>query len=82
MCARYLRFQNKNKEAAQRFLVCAEFARKSENDELAQKAIYGAAESFDAAKLYADSENSAKTLLELYPKSSYKSAAQKFIKNN
>lgn len=82
VCARYLRFLNKNKEAAQRFLVCAEFARKSENDELAQKAIYGAAESFDAAKLYADSENSAKTLLELYPKSSYKSAAQKFIKNN
>ena len=82
VCARYLRFQNKNKEAAQRFLICAEFARKSGNDELAQKAIYGAAESFDAAKLYADSENSAKTLLELYPKSSYKSAAQKFIKNN
>ena len=82
ICARYLRFQNKNKEAAQRFLVCAEFARKSGNDELAQRAIYGAAESFDAAKLYADSEKSAKTLLELYPKSSYKSAAQKFIKNN
>lgn len=82
VCARYLRFQNKNKEAAQKFLICAEFARKSENDELAQKAIYGAAESFDAAKLYADSENSAKTLLELYPKSSYKSAVQKFIKNN
>lgn len=82
VCARYLRFQNKNKEAAQRFLVCAEFARKSGNDELAQRAIYGAAESFDAAKLYADSEKSAKTLLELYPKSSYKSAAQKFIKNN
>ncbi|WP_297647636.1 tetratricopeptide repeat protein [uncultured Treponema sp.] len=82
VCARCLRFQNKNKEAAQRFLVCAEFARKSGNDELAQRAIYGAAESFDAAKLYADSEKSAKTLLELYPKSSYKSAAQKFIKNN
>lgn len=82
VCARYLRFQNKNKEAAQRFLTCAEFARKSGNDELAQKSIYGAAESFDAAKLYADSENSAKTLLELYPESSYKSAVQKFIKNN
>lgn len=82
VCARYLRFQNKNKEAAQKFLICAEFARKSGNDELSQKAIYGAAESFDAAKLYADSENSAKALLELYPKSSYKSAVQKFIKNN
>ena len=82
VCARYLRFKNKNEEAAQRFLICAEFARKSGNDELAQRAIYGAAESFDAAKLYADSENSAKTLLGLYPKSSYKSAVQKFIKNN
>ncbi len=81
VCAKYFRFQNKNKEAAQKFLVCAEFARESGSEDLAQKAIYGAAESFDAASLHADSENAAKVLLELYPKSAYKSAVIQFIKN-
>jgi len=77
--AQNLRQQEKNKEAAQKYLSAAEFARMNKNDTLAARALYGAVESFDAALMTGDAKKTADTLMSLYPTSDYAAQAESLV---
>lgn len=79
ICAELDRSQNRSSEAAAKFLETAKLARQAGNGSLAERSLYGAAESFDAASMYGDARVTAENLLELYPRSSYAAGARKFI---
>lgn len=69
--AEYCRSKNDNLTSAQTYLSSAKYARLDKNHLLAQRALYGAVEAFDAAGLTEDSKLACKTLNELYPESDY-----------
>ena len=73
------RAQNSNKTAANYYLSAAEYFRMNSDSENAARALYGAVESFDAAGLYGDSKETAKTLAKLYPDSRQSQAAQTLV---
>lgn len=79
LLADILRSQNKNAESANMFLAAAEFGRKCGNSEIAERSLYGAAEAFDAAGKKADALSTAKTLINLYPKSQYAADVQRIV---
>lgn len=79
LLARSYRVRGDNKGAAEMFLETAQLARKAGDDESASRALYGAAEAFDAAGLKADSKASAESLMQLYPDSKYAKDALIFI---
>lgn len=75
--AEYCRSKNDNLTSAQTYLLSAKYARLDSNHLLAQRALYGAVEAFDAASLTQDAKLACKTLNELYPESDYaKNASQ------
>ena len=82
LLADILRSQNKNAESANMFLAAAEFGRKCGNSEIAERSLYGAAEAFDAAGKKADALSTAKTLINLYPKSQYAADVQRIVNLN
>ena len=69
-----------NQKSASMYLVAAEQLRKAGDDEGAARSLYGAAESFDACMMYADSKSTAQYLQKLYPDSPYSKRAASFIK--
>ena len=71
LISEYYRSIGKNKIAAEKYLEAAQYARMSSSDEKAARALYGAAEAFDAAGMKADSKECALKLKELYPTSSW-----------
>lgn len=73
------RMQNGNKTAANYYLSAAEYFRMNSDSGNAARALYGAVESFDAAGLYGDSKETAKTLAKLYPDSRQSQAAQALV---
>ena len=82
LLADILRSQNKNAESANMFLAAAEFGRKCGNSEIAERSLYGAAEAFDAAGKKADALSTARTLINLYPKSQYAADVQRTVNLN
>ena len=62
------------------YRAASKFFRQAGEDEQAQRTLYGAAESFDAAGLKKDAASSAELLKELYPDSKYAEDAEVFIK--
>ena len=82
LLADILRSQNKNAESANMFLAAAEFGRKCGNSEIAERSLYGAAEAFDAAGKKADALSTARTLINLYPKSQYAADVQRIVNLN
>lgn len=79
LLAQSYRDKNNNRQAAQMFLEAAQLERKAGNDDGAGRALYGAAEAFDAAGLNADSKATAESILRLYPESRYAENAKRFI---
>lgn len=73
------RMQNLNKKSAEWYLSAAEYFRMNNDDENAARSLYGAVESFDAAGMYGDSKETAKTLSSLYPQSKHAAAAQTLV---
>lgn len=69
-----------NQKSASMYLVAAEQLRKAGDAEGAARSLYGAAESFDAGMMYADSKSTAQYLQKLYPDSPYSKRAASFIK--
>ena len=63
------RTQQKNKSAAEMYLLAAEYFRMSKNDEKAASVLYSAVDAFVAAGLPGDANETAKLLQDLYPKS-------------
>ncbi len=59
----------KNRESAQKYLDAAEYYKMSALDDRAAASLYGAYEAFRAAGLFADANETAKLLRELYPES-------------
>ena len=65
------RFANENNASASIYLTAARYARKAGLAEVAARALYGAAEAFDAAGKKGDAKVTVENLIELYPESSY-----------
>lgn len=79
--AEYNRKNNENTRAAQKYLDAAQAYRSSGNSEKAAESLYSACEAFAAAKLKGDARETAKTLKELYPQSSYAASLDRIIGN-
>lgn len=80
--AKYERNSGENSSSAEIYLLAAKYARQSGDRDGAARALYGAAEAFDAAGRYGDSGATAKQLAELYPDTTYAASAKTFIKGN
>ncbi len=74
------RNQNKKEESAQMFLKAAQYARKCGKNEEAARCLYGAAESFDAAKKSGDAKSTVELLQKLYPQSTYAADSKKLLR--
>lgn len=74
------RNQNKKEISAQMFLKAAQFARKCGKNEEASRCLYGAAESFDAAKKTGDAKSTVELLQKLYPQSTYATDSKNLLK--
>lgn len=66
---RTYRLGDKNKDAAEMYLLAAEYFRQNSKDEDAAASLYGAYDSFRAAGLRGDADETARTLKSLYPNS-------------
>lgn len=73
------RSSGENSSSASIYLQAAKHARSSGDAQLVARALYGAAEAFDAAGEYADSKAAAENLIELYPDSHYANDVGIFI---
>ena len=62
------------------FLAAAKYSRMGGSNELASRALYGAAESFDAAGKKGDAKNVAENLIELYPDTVHAKSVREFLK--
>lgn len=80
--AQSLRQADQNKDAAEKYLSAAQYARMNKNEELSARALYGAVESFDAAGMTADAKSTAQTMTELYPKNTFTTQAQAIVSEN
>lgn len=74
------RNQNKKDDSAQMFLKAAQYARKCGKNEDAARCLYGAAESFDAAKKRGDAKSTVELLQKLYPQSTYAADSKNLLK--
>ncbi len=79
--AQYKRQLNENKAAADRYLDASRLARQGGEGTVAQRALYGAAEAFDAAGLYADALLVVENMQELYPTGPYTLKAKKLVQS-
>ena len=79
LVARSQRDQTENAKAAESFLAAAEYARMAAYYNAAAQALYGAVEAFDACARYGDSQQTARSLSALYPKSHYTTSAQAIV---
>lgn len=75
------RKKGENKKSAEMYLEAAKYSRLSGNDENAARSFYGAVESFDAARLYADAKATFGTMKQLYPENQYTKNAEKLLGN-
>ena len=75
------RNQGQKKKSAQMYLDGVKYARQAGNDQEAQRAFYGAVESFDAAGLYGDAEATFTEMKKLYPDSDYTKEGEKLVRN-
>lgn len=78
--AQYLRQKANNSQSAKYYLESATWARRTEQDELAQQSLYGAVEAFDAAGQNSDALSTYNTMAGLYPGSSYTAKARALVK--
>ena len=63
------RRNERNKNAAEMYLLAAEYFRMNNKDDEAAAALYGAYDSFRAAGLSGDADETARMLKSLYPQS-------------
>ena len=74
------RHDNECLSSAGYFLAAAKYSRMGGNNELASRALYGAAETFDAAGKKGDAKNVAENLIELYPDTVHAKSVREFLK--
>ncbi len=80
LLAKILRNRTENKQSGELYLSVAQWYRNCGNEQMAAKALYSAAESFDAAAMYGDSKAVVEKIKEIYPDSQWSRKAEELLK--